>query len=147
MRAMTRWDPFRDLVGIQSELNRLFGRQFGPMEEDARGSWAPSMDVYEDQERYVITLELPGIEPGDVDISVEDSTLRVTGERKFYRELSEDNFHRVERRFGQFTRSLSLPPTADPNRIDARFDSGILTIEVPKKEEAKPRRISIQAKS
>jgi HSP20 family protein len=145
--AITRWDPFRDLMGIQGELNRLFGRQFGSVDEDTRGTWAPSMDVYEDKEHFVISMELPGIEPADVDISVEDGVLRVTGERKFYREHSEDNFHRVERRFGQFTRTLSLPPTADAERINASFDAGVLTLDVPKKEEAKPRRIEIQASS
>jgi HSP20 family protein len=147
MTNITRWDPFRDLMGIQSELNRLFGRQYGTLDDDARGSWAPQMDVYEDPERFVVTVELPGVEPGDVDISVEDSVLRITGERKFYRELSEDGFHRVERRFGQFTRSLSLPQTADADRIDASFDAGILTVNVPKKEEAKPRKIQIQGKA
>jgi len=145
--AISRWDPFRDLMGIQSELNRLFGRTYGSADEDMRGTWAPATDVYEDKERFVIALELPGVDPADVDISLEDSTLRVVGQRKFYRELSEDNFHRVEGRFGQFGRILTLPQTADPDRIEASFDAGILTIEVPKREEAKPRRISIQAKA
>ncbi|HZA60383.1 MAG TPA: Hsp20/alpha crystallin family protein [Actinomycetota bacterium] len=140
-----RWDPFRDLMGIHGELNRLFGRDFG--EDDMRGTWAPTMDVYEDKERFVITLELPGIDPADVDISVEDSALRITGQRKFYRELSEDNFHRVERRYGQFSRTLTLPQTANVDAVNASFEDGLLTLDIPKKEEAKPRRIEIQAKA
>ena len=90
-------------------------------------------------------MELPGIAADDVDVSVEDSTLTVRGERKFYSEVDEDSFHRVERRYGQFVRSLSLPSTADAERIQASFDKGVLTIEVPKAEQAKPRKITVKA--
>lgn len=112
--VLSRWDPFRDLMGIQSELNRLFGRTFGAVDgaEPGRGSsWAPVLDVYE-----------------------------------IYSEVSEDAFHRIERRFGSFARSLSLPSTADPEGIDASFDAGVLTIQIPKKDEAKPKKIAIKAK-
>lgn len=146
--AITRWDPFRDLMGIQNEMNRLFGRTYGgDMGESARGAWTPALDVYETKENFVITMELPGLSADDVDISVEDSTLMVRGERKFYAEQNEDSFHRIERRFGEFTRSLTLPSTADAENIKASFDQGVLTIEVPKKEEAKPRKIAIKARS
>ncbi len=146
--AMARWDPFRDLMSIQGELNRLFGRTYGGSESGsaASGSWMPPLDIYEGKDKFVINVELPGIEPGDVDISVEDSTLTIRGERKFYREVDEDSFHRVERRYGTFARSLSLPQTANADSIEATFDRGVLTVEIPKAEEAKPKKISVKAK-
>ncbi len=145
--AVSRWDPFRDLMTIQGELNRLFGKTYGDAEtvERGRADWAPAMDVFETPDRYVVSVELPGIRPDDVEISVEESTLTIQGERKFTSETSEENYHRVERRYGSFLRSLTLPPTADAERIEASFDQGLLRIEVPKKEEAKPKKISVKA--
>jgi HSP20 family protein len=146
--AITRWDPFRDLMSIQNEMNRLFGRTYGSeMGDTTRGSWTPALDVYETQEKFVINVELPGMSADDVDISVEDSTLTIHGERSFYKEQDEDSFHRIERRFGEFTRSLTLPATTNAEEIQASFDAGVLTIEVPKKEEAKPKRITIKARA
>jgi len=146
--TLVRWDPFRDLVSIQDELNRLFGRTFtGPeaMRPAASGQWMPAMDVFETEDKIVATLELPGIEPKEVDVAVEDSTLTVSGKREFTSETNEDNYHRVERRYGSFTRSISLPQTVDTEKVSARFDKGVLTIEVPKVERAKPKRIEIEA--
>jgi HSP20 family protein len=143
--AVSRWDPFRDLMSIQGDLNELFGRAFGQGEASRGASWAPVLDVFEDKERFTITVELPGLGPKDVDISVEEGVLTISGERSFYREMDEAGFHRVERRFGTFARTLNLPTTADPNRIEASFDAGLLTITVPKKEEAKPRKIQVKA--
>jgi HSP20 family protein len=144
--ALSRWDPFRDLASIQNELNRLFGRTFGE-EETVGAQWVPAVDVYEDQDRFVLSLELPGLTGDDVDISVENSVLTVQGDRSFYRNLRQEDFHRVERRFGSFARSITLPSTANPEAIQASFDAGVLTIEVPKKEEAKPRKIQIKAQA
>lgn len=146
--TLVRWDPFRDLVSIQDELNRLFGRTFTggeSMRPAAAGSWMPAMDVYETEESIVAKLELPGIEPGDVDVSVEDHTLTVSGTREFTSDTNEENYHRVERRYGSFVRSISLPQTADVERVSASFDKGVLTVEVPKVERAKPKKIEIKA--
>jgi HSP20 family protein len=146
--SIDRWDPFRDLVSIQDELNRLFGRTFVGSETtrpSAGGTWMPSMDVFETDDRIVAELELPGIEPEEVDVSVEDSTLTVSGSREFTNELKEENVHRVERRYGAFTRSITLPQTADTERVEAKFDKGVLRVEVPKVERAKPKRIEIKA--
>jgi HSP20 family protein len=144
--AVSRWDPFRDLMSIQNELNRLFGRTYAGADAGGEsGSWVPAMDIYETEDRFVVHVELPGIEPDSVDLSVEDATLTIRGERSFYTEANEESFHRVERRYGTFSRSLTLPQTADAERIDAAFDKGVLTIEVPKVEQAKPRRIQIKA--
>lgn len=146
-----RWDPFRDLMSIQSELNRLFGRTYaggggsGESSSGVSGAWVPPLDIFETEERFVVTMELPGIEPDSVDLSVEDSTLTVRGERGFYEDVPEDAFHRVERRFGAFARSLTLPQTADAERIEASFERGVLTIQVPKAEQAKPRKITVKA--
>lgn len=154
MADITRWDPFRDLVSIQDELNRLFGRTYGAeprlgaaelTRAGATGSWVPPLDVFETGDKLVVKVELPGIEPEAVEVSVEDSTLTVSGSREFQHETEEQNYHRIERRYGAFSRSLRLPQTADAERVDARFDRGVLTIEVPKREEAKPRRIEIKA--
>jgi len=144
--AVSRWDPFRDLISIQSELNRLFGRTYAGAEAGtSAGAWVPALDIFETKDRYVVNVELPGIEPNSVDVSVEDSTLTIKGERTFYTDVPEESFHRVERRFGSFARALSLPPTASAEGIEATFDKGVLAIRVPKAEEAKPRKISIKS--
>jgi HSP20 family protein len=147
--AVSRWDPFRDLMSIQNELNRLFGRTYAGTEAGsgtgAGGAWVPALDIFETKDHYVVTMELAGVVPEDVDLSVEDSTLTVRGERTFYSDVPEEAFHRVERRYGAFERSLSLPATANPDEIRASFDKGVLTIEVPKREPAKPKRITIKA--
>ena len=146
--AMSRWDPFRDVMSIQNEINRLFGRTYAGGESAAGtpGAWMPPLDIYETKDKFVVTVELPGVEPDDVDVSVEDSTLTIRGERKLYQEVDEDSFHRVERRYGAFARSLALPQTANAEGIEASFDRGVLTVEVPKAEEAKPKRLPVKAR-
>lgn len=145
--AISRWDPFRDLMSIQNELNQLFGRTYGgDAGERVRSSaWAPPLDVHETADRFVIAVELPGLGPDDVEISVEDNVLTLNGDRRFYDERTEEDFHRIERRFGSFSRSLTLPSTANAEGIEASFDAGVLTISVPKLEEAKPRKIEVKA--
>jgi HSP20 family protein len=148
--SIDRWDPFRDLVSIQDELNRLFGRTFSGSEDTrptASGNWMPSMDVFETQDKIVTEIELPGIDPEQVDVSVEDSTLTVTGSREFTDEMKDENVHRVERRYGAFARAITLPQTADTEHVEARFDKGVLRVEVPKVERAKPKRIEIKGAS
>jgi HSP20 family protein len=147
--AISRWDPFRDLMSIQNELNRLFGRTYAGGSDEGgslmSGAWVPPLDIYETEDRYVVHVELPGIEPEAVELSVEDSALTIKGERSFSSDVKEENLQRVERRYGQFVRTLSLPATADAERIGASFDKGVLTVEVPKVEQAKPRKIEIKA--
>lgn len=146
--TLVRWDPFRDLVSIQDELNRLFGRTFSgaePLRPSAAGSWMPSMDVYETEDQIVAKIELPGIDPEAVDVSVEDSTLTVSGSRELSNEVKEEHCHRLERRYGSFTRAITLPQTVDTEKVQARFDKGVLTVEVPKVERAKPKKIQVKA--
>jgi HSP20 family protein len=149
MATMQRWDPFRDLLSLQNEMTRLFSRATGETGAGdlLGGAWAPPMDVLETQDRYTITMELPGITPDQVDITFNDGALTVRGERKFYEGESEENFHRVERRYGAFARSLTLPAQVDAEKISASFANGVLTLEVPKAEAAKPRRIEVKATS
>jgi HSP20 family protein len=153
---VVRWDPFRDLMSIQNDLSRLFdrtlaggeggsGRELATSGSGMAGTWAPALDVYETEDKIELTLDLPGIDPQDVDLTVEDSTLTISGSREFISDGREENYRRVERRFGSFTRSLTLPATADAERIQATFDKGVLTIAVPKREEAKPKKIQIKA--
>jgi HSP20 family protein len=148
MADITRWDPFQDLDSIQDELNRLFGRTFSGSDKTrpgVAGGWMPALDVYETADKVVVSAELPGLEPKEVEVSVEDSTLTIRGQRRFEQETDEQNYHRIERRYGSFARSIRLPQTADADTIEARFDKGVLKIEVPKREEAKPKRIEVKA--
>jgi HSP20 family protein len=143
---LERWDPFRDLMSIQNEMNRLFGRTFGDGSElGFGGTWVPAIDVHESVDKIEVSVDLPGIDPKDVDVTVEDSTLTITGERRFAHEEQEGSFQRIERRYGAFSRTVTLPSTADTERIDAEFDRGVLTIKVPKREEAKPKKITVKA--
>jgi HSP20 family protein len=147
--TLVRWDPFRDLVSIQDELNRLFGRTYSGGAEairpSAAGAWMPSMDVYETEDKIVAKLELPGIDPDQVEVSVEDATLTISGARQFSSDVDEESYHRVERRYGAFMRSITLPQTADTERVEAGFDKGVLTVEVAKVEKAKPKKIQVKA--
>jgi HSP20 family protein len=137
---LAKWDLFRDLRSVEDEFDRLAGRAF------SRDTWVPALDVRESQDRFEVTLDLPGLEPGDVSVTFEDGMLSISGKREFSKEDSGDTWHRVERSFGTFARSIRLPQTADTERIEASFDKGVLTVFVPKSEQAKPRTIEVQAK-
>jgi HSP20 family protein len=144
---ITRWEPFRDLVSTQDRFNQLFNqtfaRAFGDPQDSAPHAWAPPVDIYETAENLVLKAELPGINPDDVEIRVEDDTLYLKGERKFEKEVKEENLHRVERSYGTFTRSFALPSSIDSNKVNAEYRDGVLTLTMPKREEAKPRTIKI----
>lgn len=144
--AITKWDPFRDLLGLQNEMTRLFGRAYG---EDAEGSraWAPPIDIYETQDAYKVVAELPGFTPDQVDVTVNEGQLTIKGERKFYDEVNEESFHRVERRFGAFQRLVSLPQQVQSDKVEAGFQNGVLTVSIPKAEVVKPRKIEIKAQA
>jgi HSP20 family protein len=147
--AIVRWEPFRDLVSLQDRMNRLFDESFrgigrGTGEDDfSLGAWAPAVDIYEKDGNIVLKAELPGIDPKDVDVRVENNVLTLRGERKFEEEVKKDNFHRVERSYGSFTRSFTLPSVVDTEKIKADCKDGVLRLTLPKREEAKPKQISI----
>jgi len=136
---LARWDPFRDLSSVEEEFDRLVGRAF------SRNAWVPALDVRETDDRFELTVDLPGIDPGDVTVNYEDGMLSVSGKREFSKEESGETWHRVERGFGTFARQVRLPRTADAERIEASFDRGVLTVSVPKAETAKPRTIEVKA--
>lgn len=146
MTVVTRWEPLRELSSLQNRVNRLFHESYGPegREENLMTStFAPAVDVYEDEHQVTLKIEIPGIDEKDVDIRVENNTLTVQGERKFEKEEKEENFRRVERQYGSFTRTFTLPSTIDADRVQASYDKGILKISLPKKAEAKPKQIKI----
>ena len=141
--AITRWDPFREVVALQNRMNSLF-RDLNDGESPlTTASFVPAVDIYEDAQKVMLKLEVPGIEEKDLDIRVENNTLTVKGERKFEKEEKEENFHRIERRFGSFTRTFRLPNTVDTEKVEANYDKGILKIMLAKRAEAKPKQIKI----
>ena len=153
MTTMMRWDPFQDLRSAQDEMT-----QMSPMLAHALGlhgqqqassratttAWAPALDISERKDAYLVTVELPGLKPEDLDITMEDGLLTIQGERQFTAESSEQQFHRVERRYGAFRRSITLPAHVLAEGIQASFEDGVLLILVPKAEEAKPKRIQVR---
>jgi HSP20 family protein len=146
--AVVRWEPFRDLVSLQERMNQMFNDSYrgrGTSEDDwsLGGSWAPAVDIYEHEGNIVLTAELPGVDPKDVDIRVENNILSLRGERKWNNDVQRESYHRVERAYGSFTRSFTLPNVVDTEKIKADYKEGMLKLVLPKKEEAKPKQISI----
>jgi HSP20 family protein len=141
---VVRWEPFRDVVSTQEQLNRLFNETFSRRAGPAPGSraWAPAVDIREAEHHLVLTAELPGVNPNDVEIRLENSTLYLKGERKL--EGSQPSYHQIERAYGPFSRSFMLPDSVDPNNVVAEFKDGVLTLTLPKREGAKPRSVKIQ---
>ena len=147
--ALVRWEPARELDSLQGEVNRLFDTFFGngrsaPGETRAR-RWVPAMDLVETEDALVLKADLPGLERDDVAIEVKDRVLTVSGERKAEHAEKADGYYRVERAFGGFSRSLSLPDGVDAEQVEARFDKGVLEVRIPKPEERKPHRVEIGA--
>jgi HSP20 family protein len=144
--AIVRWEPFRDLLTTQDRFNRLFNETFSDVfggEELSGRRWNPAVDIYETDHDLVLKAELAGIDPKDVDIRVEDGTLYLKGERKQESEVKEGNYHRVERSYGSFTRSFSLPNSVNVEDIKAEYKDGVLTLIMAKREEAKPKTIKV----
>lgn len=136
-------DALPEMRFLDDRFDRLVERAFG---RERQQPWMPAMDVFETEDKLVVTVELPGLTAEDVDVQVEDATLTVNGKREFSSEVSEEHYHRIERRYGAFSRAVSLPPQVDPSKVEARFEAGVLTIEVAKAERAKPKKIQVKAK-
>ena len=148
MTVLTRFEPYREFATLQDRLNRLFQSSFGESQDSlTTSSFSPAVDVYEDEHAVNLKIEVPGIEEKDLDIRVENNTLTVHGERKFEKEEKEENFRRVERQYGSFTRSFTLPQTVDSENVSANYDKGVLKISLPKKAEAKPKQIKVNVGS
>jgi HSP20 family protein len=144
--AITRWDPFRDVASLQSRLNTLFqdfNRGNSENELVSTSAFVPPVDIYEDDHKIVLKLEVPGMKQDDLDIQLENNTLTVRGERKFEKEEKEENFHRIERRYGSFYRAFTIPNTVNPDSVKADYDAGVLRIQLEKRAEAKPKQIKV----
>lgn len=149
MTALTRWNPFQELEQLEDRFASLFGRlplrRADERESMTLAQWAPLVDIAEDENEYLIKAELPGVDKKDVKVTLENGDLMISGERKSEKEEKGKTYHRVERVYGSFTRSFSLPTDADPNKIDARFKEGVLEVHVAKGEHAKPKQIEVKA--
>src|SRR5580700_8654148 len=146
MTLITRFDPFREFVTLQDRMNRLLRDSRGSEGQDeslTTSAFAPPVDVYEDEHSVTLKIEVPGIDEKDIDVRIENNTLTVHGERKFEKEEKEENFRRVERQYGSFTRTFTLPNTVDSEKVSANYDKGVLKITLPKKAEAKPKQIKV----
>ncbi len=145
MAALVRWTPFRDLLNIQDEMNRLFEDFFRrPAQVGNGGTWAPVMDVSESDDKITVKMDLPGVTKEDVNIQIVGDTLQVKGEKKQEKEITEENYHGIERTYGSFFRSVELPTRVMAEKITAKFKDGVLTIELPKAEEVKAHAIEIK---
>ena len=149
MTVLTRWDPFREFNTLQDRMNRLVRDSFGDAREEAltTSTFAPPVDVYEDEHNITLKFEVPGIDEKDIDVRIENNMLTVHGERKFEKEEKEENFRRVERQYGSFTRSFTLPNTVDTESVQAHYDKGVLKVQLAKKAEAKPKQIKVNVGS
>ena len=148
--SIVRYDPFRDLRTLQEEVNRLFSsnltRGFGE-EGIGRGAWNPSVDIYENKDQIVLEAELPGMKQEDFELTVENNVITLRGERQFEKKEDSDNYHRVERSYGSFTRSFTLPQTVSAEGATAEYSNGVLRVTLPKREETKARRIQVNNES
>lgn len=148
MTLLTRWDPFRELATVQDRMNRLFQESFGGREEGLNSAvFAPAVDIYEDEHNISLKVEVPGIDEKDIDVRLENNTLTIRGERKFEKEEKEENFRRVERQYGSFSRSFSLPNVVDTENVQATYEKGVLEIRLAKKAEAKPKQIKVNVEN
>lgn len=149
---LQKWDPFETLSELQDDIDRSFNRYLSPNRKSklnlaANSDWYPSVDIHEDKENYYFEVEAPGVEKDSFDVNIEDSVLTIKGERKYEVKKEEKNAHRIEREYGSFLRSFSLPETADVEKVDADYNNGVLHIKVAKKEAAKPKKITVGVKS
>ncbi len=144
MRTITRWEPFRGVNTLQDQFNRLFNDVFDRKgEESSLTAWAPAVDIYETEHELVVKADLPEVDPKDLDIRVENNILTIRGERKFEKKVNDDNYLRVERAYGSFARSFTLANTVNSDAIKADYQNGVLTLTIPKREEAKPKQIKV----
>ena len=145
MRAtLNRWEPFRGAATLQEQVNRLFGNVLEHSAEESNlTSWAPAVDIYETEHELVVKADLPEVDPKELDIRVENNLLTIRGERKFEKKVNEENYLRVERAYGSFSRSFSLANSVKSDAIKADYQNGVLTLSIPKREEAKPKQIKV----
>ena len=149
MSSMMRWDPFRNIASLQEQMNRLFedSRRSGRGDGSALTTWAPAVDIYETENELVVKADLPDMNEKDLNVRVENNMLTISGERKFESKVNEDNYLRVERTYGSFSRSFGLPSSVNTEAIKAEYKNGVLTLELPKRAESKPKQVKINVTS
>jgi len=146
--TLERFEPYRGATTLQEQINRLFNESFGRTAQEASiTTWAPPVDIYETEQELVVKADLPDIDPKDLDIRVENNILTIRGERKFEKKTEENNYLRVERAYGAFSRSFSLASTVNTEAIKAEYKNGVLTLTIPKREEAKPKQIKVNVEA
>jgi HSP20 family protein len=144
MRTIARWEPFRGVTTLQDQINHLFNDAFERTGEQSNlSAWAPAVDIYETEHELVVKADLPDVDPKDLDIRVENNILTIRGERKFEKKVNEENYLRVERAYGSFARSFTLANTVNTDAIKADYQNGVLTLTIPKREEAKPKQVKV----
>jgi HSP20 family protein len=144
MSNLNRWEPYRGAATLHEHLNRVFGESFGRSGEESNlTTWAPAVDIMENEHELVVKADVPDVDPKDLDIRVENNILTIRGERKFQKQVNENNYLRVERSYGTFARSFSLANTVNSEAIKADYQNGVLTLNIPKREEAKPKQIKV----
>jgi HSP20 family protein len=144
MSSIARWDPFRNVSTLQEQVNRIFDATFpGRAAESTLTAWAPAVDIYETENELVLKADLPDINEKDLDVRIENNMLTIRGERKFEEKVNEDNFLRIERTYGSFNRSFSLPNTVNGEAISAEYKNGVLTVQLPKRAESKPKQVKV----
>jgi len=144
--AIIRWDPFRDMMTLRERMNRLFDETYGSKEEETdikRGVWAPTVDIHESEKKLVLTAELPGLKEEDVEVNIDGNTLSISGKREFEEETKKEDYHRIERSYGSFFRSFTLPSYIDQEKVKAEYDNGLLKVTMPKKPELKPKKVKV----
>ncbi len=146
LTSLSRWDPFRDILTLPDRVNRLFSDPFARLAwTDTVGAWFPPVDIHEEEDRVVLRAEIPGVSKDDIDINVENGTITLRGEKKQEKTVEGEGTYRMERFFGNFARSFSLPTSIDPEKIKATYKDGVLEVVLPKAEEARPKKIKVLA--
>ena len=145
-KFISRWEPFRDMLSLRADMDRLFSSLFGGTHEEREGLWAPIVDIEEDNDNITVKAEIPGMNKDDIKVSVQSNILTITGERKHESETKNKTFHRVERSYGKFSRMITLPTDVDSDNVKANYKDGILSITLPKPEADKPKQIDVEIK-
>lgn len=145
-KYLDKWEPFRDMLNLRADMDRFYKSFFGGMPDEQEGHWAPVVDIEEDKDNFIVKAEIPGVKKGDIKVAVRDNVLAITGERSYEKEVKEKTYHRIERSYGKFSRTIALPAAVDSDKIKASYTDGILHITLPKPESAKPTQIDVEVK-
>ncbi len=145
-KFLSRWEPFRDMLSLRADMDRLFKSLFGEIPEEREGFWAPVMDIEEDNDNVMVRAEIPGMNKEDIKVSVRNNVLTISGERKQEKEMKNKTYHRVERSYGKFSRTITLPSEVETDKIKASYKDGVLMVTLPKPESKKPKQIDVEIK-